>query len=146
MLVLRRIESEIAGLRVCRAYRSLGSMIHLKFEEPSVSNVKRVQIGNRYALMVELANWTIDLNRRAIATSASANRLTDAVLRKLIGKRLRRAVFAQHRTILQFNSGLALTLTYDWASRGSKLDAWTVFRKDAAALALSAKGRFTISS
>jgi hypothetical protein len=123
-------------------------MIHLGFDPVSVSDAPRGQAGGlgQYFLMVELANWSIDLNGRAIATSASANRLTDAVLRKLIGKRLQRAAIGEAQSTLWFSGGLSLALSCNPAHRESKLDNWTVFRGRAVALALSSKGRFTSSS
>ena len=148
MLVHRRLASEIAGLRVSRVFRSLSSMIHLDFDPVSASDAPRSQEGSagRYFLMVELANWSIDLNGRAVATSDSAVSLMDGVLPKLLGKRLQRAAFGEALSVFWFSGGLLLALTCNRAHRESKLDKWAVFRGNTVVLTLSNKGRFTISS
>ena len=143
-MLISRLASGICGLRVTRVYRSHGSMIHFHFGtlQEWYRRDGKTRYRGAYGLMVELADWAIDVNGRTLATSASWNNRIDSVLSRLLGKRVVRVELGERHSELRFEHGLVLAL---WPGVGwvgiHRLDNWTVFRRDAAALTLTRKGR-----
>jgi len=91
-------------------------------------------------MMVESALWRISRFGTTIATTASSRMKIDRELRRLIGRRLMRVQLAADLSVLDFETGLKLSLSPN-PSRYDKLDGWTLFRGDVAILALSNRRR-----
>lgn len=149
-LRIRRLASGIRGLTVSRAYRSHGSMIHFHFG-PLQEWYRRdgeARYHGAYGLMVEIAVWTIARHAATLATDASSDQRIDRVLAGFLGRRVVCARFGRRCTELGFENGLRLSLSPRGPEWGPwhRLQNWTVFRGESAALELTNKARLELCS
>jgi hypothetical protein len=144
-----RLQSELRGLPVMRAYRSLGSMIHFDFGALGQWHERtgeRTRHGT-YGLMIELADWVITQRGACLATDQSWNRRIDRAVAMFLGARIKRVNIGPKVLAVTFDKDLELIARPIGAGHGalSPLENWTIFRGEKAALGLTRKGQWTSS-
>lgn len=130
MLASYKIASSIHGLRVTRAYRSFGSMIHFEFGSACSGQPL-------YRLMVETARWEIKRRDVQLAADVSWETRIDQILRGFLNRRTQSVQLNDRCSVLNFENGLTLKLSPGPARNLVNLDNWVIFRDRTPALWLA---------
>lgn len=145
-LRIRRLALDIRGLTVSRAYRSHGSMIHFHFgplQEWYRRRDGEMAYRGAFGLMVEIAAWTVTRHRATLAIDTTSYDMIDRALAGFLGRRIVRVRLERRCSLLECDNGLRLTLSPRGPEWGpfDRLQNWTVFRGETAALTFTSKAR-----
>jgi hypothetical protein len=132
------ISSELGGMPLSKALRSVGSTLFLKFGKLSKSLGQRAEGGNvdreyyEWELLVELSRWSIIQDHVVAAQEESDADTIEFALTKLEGQHLR-AFKLDSSGLIEMSLDGAMQVRIspdDGASIHSSLSQWILFRKD----------------
>ena len=140
--------SNFVGSKVSLVQRSIGCMFFIEFGKLNSIGKKRngkEMLRGEFGLLVEGANWKLNVAGATVVKSTSLLELIDSGLKTILGAMLVEMDLSKRRLLVRFDKNRSIEISnssreFDLA--GSSLDSWCIFKNAEVLLIADGKGKF----